>query len=103
MAKLNIPSFNLCTKREHSPEKLVKLAKMMQENTSNPNWHPRDRYSLATLHGLGALVNLVAFLLAPPALLRLGTVRSGVTLFAAVVALVRFRAVILHMTLRANM
>ena len=101
MAKLNIPSFNLCTKREHSPEKLVKLAKMMQENTSNPN--PRDRYSLATLHGLGALVNLVAFLLAPPALLRLGTVRSGVTLFAAVVALVRFRAVILHMTLRANM
>ena len=61
-----------------------------------------NRHSLATLHGLGTLVNLVTFFLAPPALLRLWTVCSGVPLFAAVVALVRFRAVILHMTLRAN-
>ena len=61
-----------------------------------------DGHLLATLHGLRALINLVAFLLAPPALLRLRAVGSGVPLFSAVVALVRFRAVILHMTLRPN-
>ena len=61
-----------------------------------------DGHLLATLHGLRALINLVAFLLAPPALLRLRTISSGVALFSAVVALVRFRAVILYMTLDKN-
>ena len=42
----------------------------------------------------------MSLLLAPPALLRLWAVRSGMPFFAAIVALVRFRAVILHMTLK---
>ena len=61
-----------------------------------------NRHLLATLHGLRALIDLVALFLAPPALLRLRTISSGVALFSAVVALVRFRAVILHMTLNEN-
>ena len=31
MTKLNIPSFTLCTRKELPPEKLVKLAKLVQE------------------------------------------------------------------------
>ena len=60
------------------------------------------RRSLATFHGLRALVHLVPLLLTPPALLRLWAVRSGMPFFAAIVALVRFRTVILDMSLRTN-
>ena len=73
---------------------------MKGENIRATDFH--RRHSLATFHGLRALVHLVSLLLAPPALLRLWAVCSGVPFFAAVVALVRFRAVILHMTLRTN-
>ena len=61
-------------------------------------------YLLATFHGFRALINLVALLPTPSALLRFRAVCSSVPLFSAVVALVGFRTVVLHMTLiRASM
>ena len=61
-------------------------------------------YLLATFHRFRALVDPVSLLPAPSALLWFRAVCSSVPLFSAVVALVGFGAVVLHMTLRrANM
>ena len=61
-------------------------------------------YLLATFHRFRALVDPVSLLPAPSTLLWFRAVCSSVPLFSAVVALVRFGTVVLHMTLmRANM
>ena len=61
-------------------------------------------YLLATFHGFRALIDLVALLPAPSALLWFRAVYSCVPLLSAVVAPVGFGTVVLHMTLtRINM
>ena len=57
-------------------------------------------YLLATFHRFWALVDPVSLLPTPSTLLWFRAVCGGVPLLSAVVAPVRFRAVVLYMTLR---